>query len=256
MIGRVPWQPVKHTAQHVAHRQHWVNVSCHWVFPGGASGKEPVCQCRKHKRHGFDPWVRKISWRRKWQPTPVFLPGKSHAQRSLAGYNPWVHKESDTTEQLSMHAYPPSSPFPLLSPPHLHPSPPPSIFPLLPLPSSSEGFLEPQAGGLVNLEPGWLGQCCLSVLLAWFGVLGPCIQSMSPPGLWLHLALATTPQSLWWRSCSLGSEVPDPNHFLSRHTCYLSTLFGKSGLPSREPLGVVSLRPHLPSYTTTLCSDL
>ena len=44
--------------------------------------------------------VGKISWRRKWQPTPVFLPGKSHGQRSLAGYNPWGHKESDTTEQL------------------------------------------------------------------------------------------------------------------------------------------------------------
>ena len=46
---------------------------------------------------GFDPWVRKIPWRRKWQPTPVFLPGKSQGQRSLAGYSPWGHKESDTT---------------------------------------------------------------------------------------------------------------------------------------------------------------
>ena len=44
-------------------------------FPGDFSGKEPACQC---KRVGFDPWVRKIPWRRKWQPTPVFLPGKSH----------------------------------------------------------------------------------------------------------------------------------------------------------------------------------
>ena len=43
----------------------------------GASGKEPVCQCRRHKRHGFDPWVRKIPWRWAWQATPVFLPGKS-----------------------------------------------------------------------------------------------------------------------------------------------------------------------------------
>ena len=46
-------------------------------FPRGSSGKEPACQCRKHKRHGFDPWVRKISWRRVWQPTAVFLPGES-----------------------------------------------------------------------------------------------------------------------------------------------------------------------------------
>ena len=50
-------------------------------FPGGSSGKEPTCQCR---RHWFDPWVRKAPWRRAWQPTPVFLPGKSHEQRSLA----------------------------------------------------------------------------------------------------------------------------------------------------------------------------
>ena len=46
--------------------------------PGGASGKEPTCQCRRHKRHGFDPWVGKIPWRRAWQPTPVFLPGEAH----------------------------------------------------------------------------------------------------------------------------------------------------------------------------------
>ena len=46
-------------------------------FPGGASGKEPACQCRRHKRGGFDPWVGKIPWRKAWQPTPVFLPGES-----------------------------------------------------------------------------------------------------------------------------------------------------------------------------------
>ena len=53
----------------------------------------------------FDPRVGKIPWRREWQPTPEFLPGKSHGQRSLVGYNPWGHKESDTTELLSTHAY-------------------------------------------------------------------------------------------------------------------------------------------------------
>jgi len=47
----------------------------------------------------FDPWVGKIPWRRKWQPTPVFLPGESHGQRSLAGYSPWDRKESDTAWQ-------------------------------------------------------------------------------------------------------------------------------------------------------------
>ena len=49
-------------------------------------------------RHELDPWVRKIPWRRAWQPTPVFLPGKSHGQRSLEDYSSWAHKESDTTE--------------------------------------------------------------------------------------------------------------------------------------------------------------
>ena len=51
----------------------------------------------------LDPWVRKIPWRRTWQPTLVFLPGKSPGQRSLEGYSPWGHKESDTAEQLSTH---------------------------------------------------------------------------------------------------------------------------------------------------------
>ena len=50
------------------------------------------------KSCGFHPWLRKIPWRRNWQPTPVFLPGKSHGLRSLAGYSPWGHKESDMTE--------------------------------------------------------------------------------------------------------------------------------------------------------------
>ena len=55
------------------------------LFLGGSVGKAVACQC---KRHGFNPWVRKIPWRRKWQPTLVFLPVKSRGQRSLAGYSP------------------------------------------------------------------------------------------------------------------------------------------------------------------------
>ena len=50
----------------------------------------------------FDPWVRKIPWRMKLQPIPVFMSGKSHGQRSLVGYSPWGHKESDTTEQITL----------------------------------------------------------------------------------------------------------------------------------------------------------
>ena len=74
-------------------------------LPGGASGKEPTRQCRRHKRPGFDTWVGKIPWRRAWQPTPVFLPGESYGQRSLAGYSPWGCRESDTTEWHSMHTH-------------------------------------------------------------------------------------------------------------------------------------------------------
>ncbi|CAI9152465.1 unnamed protein product [Rangifer tarandus platyrhynchus] len=55
-------------------------------------------------RHRFDPWVRKIPWRRKWQPTLVFSPGEPQGQRSLAGYNPWCRTESDTTE-VSQHMH-------------------------------------------------------------------------------------------------------------------------------------------------------
>ena len=56
---------------------------------------------QKHKRYGFNPWVGKMPWRREWHPTPVFLPGKFHEQRSLASHSPWGCKELDTTEQLS-----------------------------------------------------------------------------------------------------------------------------------------------------------
>ena len=70
------------------------------IFPGGASGKESVCQCRRTKRHGFNTWVGKIPWRRrrKRQATPVFLLGESHGQRSLVGYSSWDCKELYMTE--------------------------------------------------------------------------------------------------------------------------------------------------------------
>ena len=71
-------------------------------FPGGSSGKESTCRSRRHGRLGFDPRVGKISWRSEWQPTPIFPPGESHGQRSLAGYSPRGHKDSDTIEQLTL----------------------------------------------------------------------------------------------------------------------------------------------------------
>ena len=62
---------------------------------GGSDSKRICLKCR---RPGFDPWVRKISWRREWQPILVFLPEKSHGQRNPEGYTRWGHKELDTTE--------------------------------------------------------------------------------------------------------------------------------------------------------------
>ena len=57
-------------------------------FPGGANGKEPIYQFRRYKRHGFDTWVRKITWGWAQQPTLVILSGESHGERSLAGSSP------------------------------------------------------------------------------------------------------------------------------------------------------------------------
>ena len=75
------------------------------LLPRWLSGKEPTCQWRRHKRPGFDPWVGKIPWRRKWQCAPVFLPGKFHGQKSLAVYSPWGQKESDMTESTHTHTH-------------------------------------------------------------------------------------------------------------------------------------------------------
>ena len=67
-------------------------------FPGGTSGKNPPASAGREKRLRFDSWVGKIPWRRAWQPTPVFLPGASHGQRSLVGYRPQGLKESEMTK--------------------------------------------------------------------------------------------------------------------------------------------------------------
>ena len=71
-------------------------------FTKGFRGKEPACQCRRCKRHGFNCWVRKIPWRRAWQPTPVFLPGESHGQRSLWTTVHRVTKSQTRLKQLSI----------------------------------------------------------------------------------------------------------------------------------------------------------
>ena len=73
-----------------------------------SNSKERQCQRMLKLPHnctrpGFNPWFGKIPWRRKWQTTPVLLPGESHGERSLVGYSPWGLKESDMTEQLHFH---------------------------------------------------------------------------------------------------------------------------------------------------------
>ena len=103
-----------------------VKSSQYLGFPGGTSGKEPACQCRRHNKTRVRslgredplekemathssvlawelPWVGKIPWRGEWLPTPVFLPGEFHGQRNLAGYSPWGLKECDPTEQITLH---------------------------------------------------------------------------------------------------------------------------------------------------------
>ena len=91
-----------------------VSVNCSYTpwsqgFPGGAGGKEPACQCRRCKRRGFDLWIRKIPWRRVWQPTPASLPGEARGQRSLAGYSPWGGEVGhDWVTELLLHPLHPS----------------------------------------------------------------------------------------------------------------------------------------------------
>ena len=67
-------------------------------FPAGTGGKEPACQCKRQKKHGFNPWIGKIPWRRAWLQTLVFLLEECHGQRSLVGSSSKGHKESDRTK--------------------------------------------------------------------------------------------------------------------------------------------------------------
>ena len=88
MLGRAPGREVGDSFENIIE----INIDEIWFsqlnvgvgsFPGGASDKEPTCQCRKRKRPKFDPWVGEILWRRAWQPTPIFVPGECHGERSL-----------------------------------------------------------------------------------------------------------------------------------------------------------------------------
>ena len=72
-------------------------------LPWWFRGTQSTCQCRRQRRCGFNPWVGKIPWSRRWQPTPVFLLKKPQGQRNLAGYSPWDCKESDANVHAHTH---------------------------------------------------------------------------------------------------------------------------------------------------------
>ena len=78
------------------------SVSMSPGLAGGFFTNEPSRICLQYRRPGFNPWVRKMLWKKEWLPTPVFLPGRYHEQRCLAGYSPWGCEESDTTELLTL----------------------------------------------------------------------------------------------------------------------------------------------------------
>ena len=81
----------------------WVIWQLLFSFSGGASCKEPSCKCRRQRRCRFDPWVRKVPWRREWQPTLGFLPGESHGERSLEATVHRATKSWTRLKQLSTH---------------------------------------------------------------------------------------------------------------------------------------------------------
>ena len=77
------------------------HMICSLGLPRWRYCKEPTCQCRRHKGHGFDPGIGKIPWRRTWQSTPIFSPGEPHGQRSLVGYSPWSVQPHKTYSWLN-----------------------------------------------------------------------------------------------------------------------------------------------------------
>ena len=98
VMGREAWSAaVPRVAKSQTWLSDWTEGLSRWH-----SGKESACQCRRHRRWGFEPWVKKVPRMNKWQPTPVFLPGKFHGQRRLVGCSPWGGGgQSDMTERLN-----------------------------------------------------------------------------------------------------------------------------------------------------------
>ena len=85
--------------------ENWTTYKPSMGFPGGSDGKESACNA---EYLGLIPGLGRSHWRREWLSTPVFLPGKCRGQKSMTGYYPWGHKESDTTEWLTLSLWLPS----------------------------------------------------------------------------------------------------------------------------------------------------
>ena len=189
------------------------------------------------KRHGFDPWVRRILWRREWLPTPVFLPGESQAQRSLAGYSPRGNKESDTTEWLTHTSLKWALSLCLSPNEYLHPQVPKERLSLrLELRFVHSSAHHTSCGSVTQSWPHGLQQArppCTSPSP------GVCLNSC-PLSRWCHPTISSSviPFSSWHQS------FPASGSFLK------SWLFASSGqsigvsasAPSKEYTGLISLR--------------
>ena len=141
--------------------------------------KNPPASAGPRRDLRFHPWVGKIPWRRTWQPTPVFLPGESQGQRSLASYSPWGHKESNVTKWLSTH---------LCTPIPLEPS---SLSPSHPCGSPQS----PRPGLLCYTAAAHqLAILCVRVCVSWHGPLhSPSLPSHCVYKSILHICLHSFP---------------------------------------------------------------
>ena len=179
--------------------------------PTWRSGKESACQGKGHQEvtrcrgHGFHLWVGKIPWRRKWQHSPIFLPGKFHGQRSLMGYSPWGCKELDTPKHTAHTS--PSAPHPAPSPP----SPAPSL--MGPVQASLSSPFRPSSpvvsspcGDLSQTHPSflWGGRGCSPRPRPWSPKLG-FTSSLCHSLTWIAILLLGTsvcPSVKWvWCPC-------------------------------------------------------
>ena len=177
-------------------------------LPSWLSGKESAGQCRRCRKHWFNPWVTEIPWSRKWQPMPVFLPGKVHGQRHLASYSPWGCQESDTTEHVCSSSSPGTlGPKALSAGPRLRGRGPART-------SSVTGTSAAQPclsiTGWRRLEPSdRQGKpCAFDVLASSVPILCPtCSQpQLQSATSWLHLICPRLPILLYFLSLSSGKS--------------------------------------------------